>query len=170
MKFCSKKFPKKFLPKKILPKKNLANRKFITIFFCRKSYIVLKYNLHITLEVEIWHLGSTHKIYVKTGSFGWFSLVHFWFGLVGFVFLTLTAVLGGNSTWGSNYQMFWDEITFSSLTLLRSSSRLTVSAWVSPSSTPACYYYLCAQLSHELLARLETIQANKPSFRLKHFT
>ena len=99
---------------------------------------MLKYNLHITLEVEIWHLGSTHKIYVKTGSFGWFSLVHFWFGLVGFVFLTLTAVLGGNSTWGSNYQMFWDEITFSSLTLLRSSSRLTVSAWVSPSSTPAC--------------------------------
>ena len=62
------------------------------VFFRRKS-------LHTTLEVEIWHLGSTHKRYVKTGSFRWFGLVHFWFGLVGFVFLTLTAVLGGNSTY-----------------------------------------------------------------------
>ena len=34
--------------------------------------------------------------------------------------------------------MFWDQIMFSSPTLIRSSSRLTVSAWVSPSSTPAC--------------------------------
>ena len=133
------------LPKKKEIHKKKSSRKdfFHQIFLRQKSYLGLKYNLHITLEVEIWHLGSTHKIYVKTGSFGWFSLVHFWFGLVGFVFLTLTAVLGGNSTWGSNYQMFWDEITFSSLTLLRSSSRLTVSAWVSPSSTPACYTCVC---------------------------
>ena len=123
---------------------------------------MLIYNLHITLEVEIWHLGSTHKIYVKTGSFGWFSLVHFWFGLVGFVFLTLTAVLGGNSTYTKprklkicmpvqlkNFgdQMFWDQIMFSSPTLIRSSSRLTVSAWVSPSSTPACYVLYLQEFS-----------------------
>ena len=80
-------------------KKSIDNKKCLpNFFFRRKSYLVLKYNLKITLEVEICHVGSTHKRYVKTGSFRWFSLVHFWFGLVGFVFLTLTAVLGGNST------------------------------------------------------------------------
>ena len=36
-------------------------------------------------------------------------------------------------------QIFWDQIMFSSSALIRPSSRQTVSAWVSPSSTPACF-------------------------------
>ena len=47
-------------------------------------------------------------------------------------------------------QMFWDQIMFSSPTLIRSSSRLTVSAWVSPSSTPACnWLFNCFSFSND---------------------
>ena len=67
-------------------------------FFRWKSYIGLKYNLHTTLEVEIWHLGSPHNNKINQVVFVWFSLVDFWFCLVGLVFLILKVVFGGNST------------------------------------------------------------------------
>ena len=49
--FAIKISSKEFSPKKFSPPN----------FFCQKSYVGWKYNLHIILEAEIWHLGSTHK-------------------------------------------------------------------------------------------------------------
>ena len=63
------------------------------------SYLGWKYKLHIFLEAEICHLGSNQKNKINQAVFGWFSLVDFWFCLVGLVFLNITAVLGGNSTY-----------------------------------------------------------------------
>ena len=89
-----------------MQKKNLLKKEFRQTkmfsrkhYFCCKSYLGWKYNLHITLEAEIWQLDSTHKNKIQTRwVFGWFSLVDFWFCLVALIFLTHTAILRGNST------------------------------------------------------------------------
>ena len=89
-KICQKKFAKKnlrskyLLPKKIFTKRNLAEKIFFFNFFCAERAI-LGWNTNITLEVEIWHLGSIHKNInhavfwmVQFGGFlvlfGWLSL------------------------------------------------------------------------------------------------
>ena len=139
--------------------KNFPKKRFSQSFFASKILFSLKELSWVKIQLK-YNLGSWSlafrlnlKKYDKTGSFRWFSLVDFCFFWVGLVFLTLTAVLGGNSTYTKprrlkfcmpaqikemGDQIFWDQIMFSSSALIRLSSRLTVSAWVSPSSTPAC--------------------------------
>ena len=63
-KICQKKYLKKKIPikeigQKKIHKKNFAEKKFRPkISLLRNSYLWSKYNLHITLEAEIWHLES----------------------------------------------------------------------------------------------------------------
>ena len=61
------------MPKTIVAKDKFAEKNvrfpkiFAQRFFLSKELLRWKYKLHITLEAEIWHFGSTHKKKDKLG-------------------------------------------------------------------------------------------------------
>ena len=142
------------MPKKIHRKKNFAKKNYAKKMFASKILFSPKELSWVEIQL-IFNLGSWNlafrlnlQKYDKTGSFIWFSLVCFvWFSLLlqlSWEETQLTLNLGSwnfgcQFKWKNGDQIFWDQIMFSSSALIRPSSRLTVSAWVSPSSTPACW-------------------------------
>ena len=104
-KICQKDLSKQIYSQKTFRQKKFPKKRFSQSFFASKILFSLKELSWVKIQLK-YNLGSWSlafrlnlKKYDKTGSFRWFSLVDFWFSWVGLVFLTLTAVLGGNSTY-----------------------------------------------------------------------
>ena len=140
--FAKKKFWQKvffltkiyFAQKEILPPKNFANKKFVNkkIFFTENKIV----------EKNLPRKNFVTKIYCQKKI----QLNFFFFK---FYFLAQRAkIFGINVFLGQKFfrkrilriNFFGTKLCFLAQPLLRPSSRLTVSAWVSPSSTPACSF------------------------------
>ena len=94
-KFACKKFTEKKIAKTFFKKIRYLQNKFANKKFFKKTYYQRNF-----LTEKILQKNFLQKFFFERAIFfGWFRLVDFWFCLVGLVFLNITAVLGGNSTY-----------------------------------------------------------------------
>ena len=152
-KFCPKKISPKKIAKKCWPKRNFgkkfffdknifcAKRNFAPQNFANKKFVNEKFfSLKIKLLKKICQEIILSQKFIAKKKF---SLIFFF----KFYFLVQRAkIFGINVFLGQKFfrkrilriNFFGTKLCFLAQPLLRPSSRLTVSAWVSPSSTPAC--------------------------------